>query len=449
MKILGIFLSSKNITGGNGMLKITFMGAGSTIFAKNVIGDSLLTPALREAEFALYDIDHERLKESEMMLNNINKNYGNHGIINAYTDRKKALENADYIINAIQVGGYRPATVIDFEIPKKYGLRQTIGDTIGIGGIFRALRTIPVMLDFARDIEEVAPDALFLNYTNPMSILTGAMLEATDVDTVGLCHSVQTCLSSLLEPLGMSTKNVKHQIAGINHMAWLLEVSRNGHDLYPEIKKRAFNRETPHDDMVRYEIMKRFGYYVTESSEHNAEYLPYFIKSNYPELIDNFNIPLDEYPRRCEEQIEEWKEMKDSLIDNEDLVHERSNEYASYIMEAIETDRPYRIGGNVKNDNLIENLPNNAIVEIPCLVDRNGISPCHIGEIPEQLAALNRTNINVHIMTIKAALEKKKEYIYQAALLDPHTSSELSIDDTINLCDDLIEAHGKWLPEYK
>ena len=240
------------------MPKITFMGAGSTIFAKNVIGDCLLTPALRESEFALYDIDHKRLKESAMMLKNINHNYGNHGTIKAYKDRKKALKNADYIINAIQVGGYKPSTVIDFEIPKEYGLRQTIGDTIGIGGIFRALRTIPVMLDFARDIQDVAPEALFLNYTNPMAILTGAMLKETEVNTVGLCHSVQDCLNSLLEPLGMSTENVRHKIAGINHMAWLLEVSRDGKDLYPEIKKKAFNRETPHDDMVRYEIMKRF-----------------------------------------------------------------------------------------------------------------------------------------------------------------------------------------------
>lgn len=430
------------------MPKITFMGAGSTIFAKNVVGDCLLTPALRQSEFALYDIDHQRLKESAMMLKNINNNYGNHGKIKAYKDRQKALKNSDYIINAIQVGGYKPSTVIDFEIPKKYGLRQTIGDTIGIGGIFRALRTIPVLLDFARDIQEVAPDALFLNYTNPMAILTGAMIKATDVKTVGLCHSVQDCLDSLLEPLGMSTENVSHRIAGINHMAWLLEVSRKGQDLYPEIKERAFNRETPHDDMVRYEIMRRFGYYVTESSEHNAEYLPYFIKNQYPELIEKYNIPLDEYPRRCEEQITEWEEMRDNLVDNEDLKHELSNEYASYIMEAIETNQPYKIGGNVLNTGLIKNLPEEAIVEVPCLVDRNGITPCHVGKLPEQLAALNRTNINVHIMTIKAALEKKKEYIYQAALLDPHTSSELSIEETINLCDELIKAHGDMLPTY-
>jgi len=247
----------------------------------------------------------------------------------------------------------------------------------------------------------------------------------------------------------MSTENLQYKIAGINHMAWLLEISRNGKDLYPEIKKKALKRETPHDDMVRYELMKRFGYYITESSEHNAEYHPYFIKSKYPELIEKYNIPLDEYPRRCKKQIAEWEEMRDDLVKNEELEHERTHEYASYIMEAMETGKPYKIGGNVLNTGLIENLPQKAVVEVPCLVDRSGITPCHVGELPEQLAALNRTNINVHLMTIKAALEKKKEYIYQAALLDPHTSSELSIDDTINLCDDLIEAHGDWLPEYK
>ncbi len=424
------------------MIKITFLGAGSTVFAKNVLGDCILTPALREAEFALYDIDHTRLKESEMMLNNLNNNYGGQARVITYTDRKLALKNADYIVNAIQVGGYKPSTVIDFAIPKKYGLRQTIGDTIGIGGIFRALRTIPVMLDFARDIEEVAPDAWFLNYTNPMAILTGALLQATDVKTVGLCHSVQVCHNELLEPLGMSTENLQWKIAGINHMAWLLEITRDGKDLYPEIKEKAWQRPTPHDDQVRYEIMKRFGYYVTESSEHNAEYLPYFIKANYPELIEKYNIPLDEYPRRCEQQISEWAQMKDNLINNEELTHERTLEYASYIMEAMETDRPYKIGGNVMNTGLIDNLTENAVVEVPCLIDRNGVNPCHVGKIPEQLAALNRTNINVHQLTLKAALTLKKDYIYQAALLDPHTSAELSIDDIVKLCDDLIEAHA-------
>ncbi|AGB42393.1 family 4 glycosyl hydrolase, alpha-galactosidase/6-phospho-beta-glucosidase [Halobacteroides halobius DSM 5150] len=430
------------------MPKITFMGAGSTVFAKNVLGDCLLTPALKDSQIALYDIDQQRLKDSEMMLNNLNQNYDGDAKIVAYNDRKEALRDADYVVNAIQVGGYKPCTVTDFEIPNKYGLRQTIGDTLGIGGIFRALRTIPILLDFAKDMEEVCPDAWFLNYTNPMSMLTGAMLKATNIKTVGLCHSVQKCVSELLEPLGMSPEGVQWKVAGINHMSWLLEVTRDGKNLYPKIKEKAFSREDSHDDLVRYEMMKRFGYYVTESSEHNAEYLPYFIKSQYPELIDKFNIPLDEYPRRCEKQIQEWEEMRDELVNNEDLEHQRSHEYASYIIEAMETGEPYKIGGNVLNTDLITNLPNEAVVEVPCLVDKSGVTPCHVGELPLQLAALNRTNINVDLLTIEAALTKKKDYIYQAAMLDPHTSAELSIDEIISLCDDLIVAHGDWLPEF-
>ena len=432
------------------MPKITFIGAGSTIFAKNVLGDVMLTPSLRNSEIALYDIDHKRLMESETILNNINMNSNNNGAkITAYTDRKEALRGASYVVNAIQVGGYEPCTVTDFEIPKKYGLRQTIGDTLGIGGIFRALRTIPVMLDFAKEMEEVCPDAWLLNYTNPMSILTGAMLKGTGVKTVGLCHSVQVCANHLLRDLGMETDNIKWKIAGINHMAWLLEITRNGKDLYPEIKQKALLRETPHNDMVRYEIMKRFGYYVTESSEHNAEYMPYFIKDKYPELIEGFNIPLDEYPRRCIAQIQGWEQLGKDLVGNKNIEHKRTTEYASYIMEAMETDIPYKIGGNVLNTGLITNLPKEAVVEVPCLVDGSGVTPCFIGDLHPQLAALNMTNINVQLLTMEAALTGKKEHIYHAAMLDPHTSSELSIDHIVHLCDDLIEAHGNWLPKFK
>lgn len=431
------------------MPKITFIGAGSTVFTKNVLGDSILTPALEESHLALYDIDEQRLKDSEKMLKNINENHKGKADIAAYDDPEAALKDADYIVNAIQVGGYEPCTVTDFEVPKKYGLRQTIGDTLGIGGIFRALRTIPVMLDYADIIEDVCPGAWMLNYTNPMTMITGALLQATDVNIVGLCHSVQVCASHLLESLDMSTDNIQWQVAGINHQGWLLEITRDGKDLYPEIKKRAEERDTPHNDMVRYEIMKRFGYYVTESSEHSAEYMPYFIKSQYPELIDKYNIPLDEYPRRCEKQIEKWAQMREDLVDNKELSHERTHEYASYIMEAMETDEPYKIGGNVLNTGLIPNLPDKACVEVPCLVDKSGVTPCYVGELPAQCAALNRTNINVQLMTIKAALTRKKDYIYQAAMLDPHTSAELSIDDIVSLCDDLIEAHGDWLPAYK
>jgi alpha-galactosidase len=435
------------------MPKIAFIGAGSTVFAKNVLGDCILTPSLRESEIALYDIDMDRLKDSENMLKNINSNNGNHARITAYTDRKAALKGANYIVNAIQVGGYEPCTVTDFEIPKKYGLRQTIADTLGIGGIFRALRTIPVMLDIARDMEEVCPDAWFLNYTNPMAMLTGAMLKATSIKTVGLCHSVQGCVPGLLNSLDIGAKPEETQwkIAGINHQAWLLEITKNGKDLYPVIKEKAREKQAqgPHWDMVRYEMMLKFGYYITESSEHAAEYLPYFIKGKYPELIKRFNIPLDEYPRRCINQIEGWKKMRDSLVNNINIDHTRTKEYASYIMEAMETDSSFKIGGNVMNTGLITNLPYDAVVEVPCLVDRNGVTPCHVGALPQQLAALNRTNINVQLMTIEAALTQRKDYIYMAAMLDPHTASELSMDQIQSMCDDLIEAHGNWLPSYK
>ncbi|MFC7442591.1 alpha-glucosidase/alpha-galactosidase [Laceyella putida] len=432
------------------MSKITFLGAGSTVFAKNILGDCMLVPAVDGFEFALFDIDGKRLKESESMLNNLKENLSSRVKIKAYHDRKEALRGAKYVINAIQVGGYKPSTVIDFEIPKKYGLRQTIADTVGIGGIFRSLRTIPVLFDFARDIEEVAPDATFLNYTNPMATLTGAMLRYTNVKTVGLCHSVQVCTHHLLTSLDMDPTGVEEKIAGINHMAWLLEVKKDGKDLYPEIKKRVEAiQKTKHDDMVRFELMKRFGYYVTESSEHNAEYHPYFIKSRYPELIERFNIPLDEYPRRCVEQIEGWEKMRDELVNNKQLSHQRSHEYGSRIIEAMETNVPFKFGGNVLNTGgLIGNLPVKACVEVPCVADLSGITPCYVGELPEQLAALNRTNINTQLLTIEAAVTQKKEHIYQAALLDPHTSAELSIDDIVSLCDELIEAHGDYLPKY-
>ncbi|MBW5446818.1 alpha-galactosidase [Cohnella sp. CFH 77786] len=432
------------------MAKITFLGAGSTVFAKNVLGDCMLTPALQDFEIALFDIDLERLSDSERMLNNLRQTSGSTCRIKAYSDRKEALRGANYVVNAIQVGGYAPCTITDFEVPKKYGLRQTIADTVGIGGIFRNLRTIPVLMDFARDIREVCPDAWFLNYTNPMAVLTNVMNTHGGVKTVGLCHSVQVCVTDLFRNLGMDPEGVQSKIAGINHMAWLLEVTKDGVDLYPEIKRRAAEKQKEkHHDMVRLEMMLRFGYYITESSEHNAEYHPYFIKRNYPELIERFNIPLDEYPRRCVSQIEGWKKMRDSLVNDQNLTHERSHEYASYIFEAMETNRPFKIGGNVMNTGLITNLPREACVEVPCLVDASGISPTYIGDLPPQCAALNRTNVNTQLLTIEAAITGKKEHIYHAALLDPHTSAELSIDDIVSMCDDLIEAHGDWLPKFR
>ena len=429
------------------MNKITFLGAGSTVFAKNVLGDCLLTPSLQEFEYALFDIDPARLSDSAAMLEAINRNVNNgRARVVTYGDRRKALYGAKFVVNAIQVGGYEPSTVIDFEIPKKYGLRQTIGDTLGIGGIFRALRTIPVILEFARDMGEVCPDALLLNYSNPMAMLTAALIVHGGVRTVGLCHSVQVCVPFLFRDLGMDPTGVESRIAGINHMAWLLSVERDGIDLYPEVKARAAARPAPHTDMVRYEIMRRFGHYVTESSEHNAEYNPWFIKGRYPQLITQYNIPLDEYPRRCIQQIEDWKKMRASLTEDRDLGHARTHEYASYIMDAVQTDVPFRIAGNVLNSGLITNLPAEACVEVPCMVDRSGINPCHVGALPTQLAALNMTNINVQLVAVEAAVGHRRDAVYQAALLDPHTAAELSMDDIVSLCDDLIQAHGSWIP---
>lgn len=439
------------------MVKITFMGAGSTIFARNVLGDCMASPVLCDSEIALYDIDAERLKDSEIIINAINENTNQkRAHITSYLgieNRKAALKDAAFVVNAIQVGGYDPCTIIDFEIPKKYGLRQTIADTLGIGGIMRGLRTIPVMEEFAKDMEEVCPNALFLNYTNPMSILSGYMQRYTGVKTVGLCHSVQTCSSTLLNELDMKDKleGRIETIAGINHMAWLLDIrDKDGNDLYPEIRRRAAkkNAEEKHHDMVRFEYIKHLGYYCTESSEHNAEYNPFFIKSGYPELIEQFNIPLDEYPRRCIRQIAEWETERNKILDNGKITHERSLEYASHIMEAVVANKPYKIGGNVLNRGLIDNLPPEACVEVPCMIDANGVNPCHVGPLPLQLAAMNITNINAQLLTIEAARTRKRESIYHAAMLEPHTAAELSIDDIVKMCNELIEAHGDYMKMY-
>ncbi len=431
-------------------MKITFLGAGSTVFVKNVLGDVLLTPVLgEELEIALYDIDGARLQDSVLVVERLNEKYNaGRAKITPFLGeqaRKDALHGAHFVVNAIQVGGYEPCTVIDFEIPKKYGLRQTIGDTLGIGGIFRGLRTIRVMKDFARDMEEVCPDAWLLNYTNPMAILTGYMQRYTGVKTVGLCHSVQVCTKELFKKLEMQDVQIGHElIAGINHMAWLLEITdARGNDLYPEIARRAKAKSAArkHSDMVRFDYIDKLGYYCTESSEHNAEYNPFYIKSRYPELIEKFNIPLDEYPRRCVNQIAGWEKQREALLGGADVEHTRSREYASRIMEAMLTDTPYRIGGNVQNKGFIENLPADACVEVPCIVSACGITPTRVGRLPVQLAAMNMTNINPQLLTIEAAVTGKREHIYHAAMLDPHTAAELSIDDIIAMCDELYAAH--------
>lgn len=434
------------------MAKVTFIGAGSTVFTKNLVGDMLLTPALSETEIALYDIDSERLADSKIICDGIN-NTNNNGRakIVAYDNRIDALKNADYVIVCIQVGGYKPATVTDFEIPKKYGLRQTIGDTLGIGGIFRALRTIPVLLSVAQDMEKVCPDAIMLNYANPMAMNMGGIFHGSGIKAIGLCHSVQVCASSLLGTLNLEYPDVSFKIAGINHMAWLLELKSAGRDIYPEVRRYAAENSLPEDckNKVRIEIMKKFGYYITESSEHLSEYLPYFIKSTHPELIDKFNIPLDEYLRRCVNQIENWANLRKKMLTNTNEPHKKTHEYGSAIINAIETNETFKFGGNVLNNGLITNLPADAVVEVPCIADALGITPCKIGDLPPQLAALNRTNINPQLLAVEAALTLKKEYIYHAAMLDPHTSAELTMDEIIAMCDDLIKAHEGFLPQYK
>lgn len=416
---------------------------------KNLIGDCMMTPSLHDSEFALLDINKEKLYLAEKMLQNLNQNVNDgRAIVKAYNDQKEALRDADFVINAIQVGGYDPCVINDFEIPLKYHLKQTYADTLGIGGIFRGLRTIPVMQGIIHDMEEVCPNAWLLNYTNPMCIVTGAIQKSSEIKTIGLCHSVQSCTSDLMSVVGMDPTDVEYKIAGINHQAWLLEVTKDGKDLYPEIKRRAAQLPKYHDDMVRYEIMKRFGYYVTESSQHTAEYTPFFIKDKYPEKIEQYGIKTMMYKDWGKSQIAYWEKAKEELVDNCAITHQRTKEFASYILDSLTTGAPYRIHANVLNQGFITNLPNNACVEVPCLVDGTGIYPCFIGELPPQCAALNRTNINVQELTIAAALTGNKDHVYQAAFMDPHTSSELDMDTIVKMCDELMEVNKEWLPEF-
>jgi len=434
-------------------VKIVFLGAGSVVFLRNVIDDCLLTEGLKNAHYALYDIDPERLVDALSIVDVLNRNInGGKATFSIHCGKKhlaEALHGADFVINAIQVGGYEPATKADFDICNKYHLQTTIGDTMGPAGIFRALRTIPVLDFFAETMEKECPDAWLLNYTNPMGILSGYMQRYTNVKTVGLCHSVQVTAKKLMDGVGMEAKgHIAYRIAGINHMAWLLAITEDGRDIYPEIKRRSLSH-APENDLVRIAMMNKFGYYVTESSEHVAEYLPYFIKKTYPDQLEKYNIPLDEYPRRCIVNIEKWSQMRQGLVENKNLPHERSREYASLIMQGIVLDKPFTFNGNVINDGSISNLPADACVEVPCMTSAFGIDRIIVGALPEQCAALNRTNINVQLMAIQAAVTKRKEDVYQAAWLDPHASAELSMEEIKALCDDMFMAHEQWLPEYR
>jgi alpha-galactosidase len=460
------------------MPKITLSGAGSTVFARNLMGDILSFPELAGCTLALHDIDEERLRTSEIVAHKLAGTLDVQPTIESTTDRRAALDGADYAISMFQVGGYEPSTVIDFEIPKKYGLRQTIADTLGIGGIMRGLRTIPVILDMCHDMEELCPDVTFLNYVNPMAMLCWAINEATSINTVGLCHSVFLTAEDLARDIGVPLPEINYVCAGINHMAFYLTFERNGQDLYPLIRKVIREGRVPDWNRVRYEVCDKLGYFVTESSEHFSEYVPWFIKRDRPDLIERFNIPLDEYIQRCILNIKTWEFTKDKLerdvVPSEEEVErvlegagtmpfivegerrdltgmdqvEFSGEYGSEIIHSIETGTPRMIYGNVPNEGLIDNLPQDCILEVPCLVDKNGVQPTRIGSLPPHLAALMQTNVNVQALTVEAALTRKREHIYHAAMLDPHTAAELDLDQIWNLVDDLIAAHGDWLPEH-
>ena len=435
------------------MPKIAFIGAGSTVFAKNLLGDILSFPELSGATISLHDIDAERLRTSEVVARRVAATLEARPTIEATADRRRALDGADYVIAMFQIGGYRPSTVIDFEIPKRYGLRQTIADTLGIGGIMRGLRTVPVLLDVCRDMAAVCPDAHLLNYVNPMAINCWALSRATHIRTIGLCHSVQGTAEQLARDIGVPVADINYLCAGINHMAFYLRFERRAaggvEDLYPLIRRVVEEGRVPDWNRTRYDLFARFGYFVTESSEHLSEYVPWYIKRDRPDLIARYNIPLDEYITRCETQIDAWEAIRQLLEDETmALAVERTHEYGAYIIHSLETGQPRVVYGNVANDHLIDNLPQGACVEVPCLVDRNGIQPTRVGALPPQLAALMMTNVNVQSLTVEAALTGRREHIYHAAMLDPHTAAELDPEQIYALVDDLIAAHGDWLPTY-
>ena len=452
------------------MTKLTIIGAGSAVFTKNIFTDLMFIDEFKKMDIALVDIDEKRLKISHELLDVIAKKFNASPNIKSYTDRREALVGSDFIQSTIQVGGYKPSTVIDFDIPKQFGLRQTIADTLGIGGIMRGLRTIPVLVDIGKDIMDLCPNALWLQYVNPMCSNMIAINNACPgIKTVGLCHSVQGTAEMLAKDLNEKIENIDYLCAGINHMAFYKKfLKKNGdkeEDLYPRLKKladeivndkkissRSMEKDRESDkvlhEKVRYEILRRFGYFVTESSEHFAEYVPWFIKNNRQDLIDKYKIPIEEYIDRCKNNIELWNNLEKDMtpIYNQSL--KRSNEYASYIMDAVVNNKEITINGNVMNKGYIDNLPSNCCVEVPCLVNSNGNTPQSTGRLPEHLAALMRTNINVQILTAEAALTKKKEHIYHAALLDPLTGANLSIDEIYSMVDRLIQEHHNYLPQY-
>lgn len=442
------------------MPKITFIGAGSTIFLRHLLGDAMLMPALQDAEIALMDIDEKRLGESELVANTVVNTLQVGASVTATTSRREALDGADFVVVSVQIGGYKPCTVTDFKIPRKYGLRQTIADTLGIGGIMRGLRTVPFLWELCGDMTELCPDAVMLQYVNPMAINCWAIKERfPDIRTVGLCHSVPNTVFELTHDLDIPIDDVRYRVAGINHVAFFLNfeqrVAGGGwRDLYPDLRRKFASGEIPKENpvrprcpnLVRYEMMSQLGYFLTESSEHFAEYCPWFIKDGREDLIERYGIPLDEYPTRCEEQIAEWEEHFASLQGGASMSIESSNEYAAVIMNAMVTNQPASIYGNVVNNGAIANLPSECIVEVPCLVDANGIQATDIGTLPPQLAAMMKTNINVQELTVAAMLNEDREHIFHAAMFDPHTAAELDINQIRTMTEELLTAHRDWLP---
>ena len=441
--------------------KIAFIGAGSTVFMKNIIGDILQRPALSSAHIALMDINPQRLDESAVVAGKLISTLGVKAKVETHSNQRKALENADFVIVAFQIGGYEPCTVTDFEVPKKYGLRQTIADTLGVGGIMRGLRTVPHLWSICEDMLQVCPNAIMLQYVNPMAINTWAIAEKyPTIRQVGLCHSVQGTAYELARDLDIPVEEIRYRAAGINHMAFYLKFEHklpdgSYRDLYPDLlagyregrfpKPSHWNPRCP--NKVRYEMLTRLGYFVTESSEHFAEYTPYFIKEGREDLIEKYGIPLDEYPKRCIEQIARWKDESSALRSADKIEVKESHEYASSIINSVWTGEPSVIYGNVRNNGCITSLPENCAAEVPCLVDASGIQPTYIGALPPQLTGLIRTNINVQELTVAALMTGNREHIYHAAMLDPHTAAELDLNQIWSLVDDLLKAHGDYIPE--
>ncbi|MEM8692114.1 MAG: alpha-glucosidase/alpha-galactosidase [Pseudomonadota bacterium] len=438
-------------------MKITFIGAGSTIFMKNIIGDALHFEALRDATFSLMDIDAQRLGESELFVRKMIDKMQTGARVEKTTNQRQAVEGADFVVVAFQIGGYKPCTVTDFEIPKQYGLRQTIGDTLGIGGIMRGLRTVPHLWRLAADIAELCPNALMLQYVNPMAINTWALAERyPHVNQVGLCHSVQNTVEEIAHDLDLPKDEITHRVAGVNHVAFFLEIAHQGQDLYPALREGYRAGRLPKPPLlmprcankVRYEVMEHLGFFCTESSEHLAEYVPWFIKEGRADLIEQFSVPLDEYLLRCEDQIVGWTSQTTDLRTAEMTEILKSHEFAADIMNAIVTNTPLTVAGNLRNAGQMPQLPMGAAVEVPCLVDANGVQPSVVNDLPPQLVALMRTQINVQELVVRALCDEDVEHIYHAAMMDPHTAAELDLRQIRAMVTDLLAAHGDWVPEF-